>query len=398
MDSARVRDTASHGARSGRIAIAVSLLIATAITAQQTLGHARSNNFAIFRASFWHLLRGQDLYAAYPAEHLDLFKYSPTCALLFAPFAVVPYGVGLLLWNVLNAIALSGAIAMLLPGRAALAALLIVLLEALGALQNTQSNALVAGLMILSLVAVERDRVAGGAAALIAGATIKLFPLSAGIFGLLTPMRWRHVAWCAVIGLAFLVLPLAATSPELLRVQYDSWLAVQKQDSTKIGMAWLGGIIEIALGRRVPHAPFQLFGVATIVTSAWLARRRWNDDAIIRRLLLASLLIFAVVFNHMAESPSFVIAFAGLGIWWATMPRERWRDVLVLMIVLLGSVGGSDLMPKHIRIAVHDHYQIKAVVTLIGWFALQYDLWRQINLGAASEPTMPQVAPMPPAR
>lgn len=298
-----MRDSASDGARSGRIAVAVSLLIATAITAQQTLGHARSNNFAIFRASFWHLLRGQDLYAAYPAEHWDLFKYSPTCALLFAPFAALPYGVGLWFWNMLNAIALSGAIVMLLPGRAAVAALLIVLLEALGALQNTQSNALVAGLMILSIVALERGRVAAGAASVIAGAAVKVFPLSAGLFGLLTPMRWRHVAWCVLIGFAFLVLPLAVTSPELLRFQYDSWIAVQRQDSTKIGMAWLGGIIEIALGHGVPHAPFQLLGVAIVVTSAWLARTRWNDDAIIRRLLLASLLIFSVVFNHMAESP-----------------------------------------------------------------------------------------------
>ena len=393
-----MRDSASDGARSGRIAVAVSLLIATAITAQQTFGHARSNNFAIFRASFWHLLRGQDLYAAYPAEHWDLFKYSPTCALLFAPFAALPYGVGLWFWNMLNAIALSGAIVMLLPGRAAVAALLIMLLEALGALQNTQSNALVAGLMILSIVALERGRVAAGAASVIAGAAVKVFPLSAGLFGLLTPMRWRHVAWCVLIGFAFLVLPLAVTSPELLRFQYDSWISVQRQDSTKIGMAWLGGIIEIALGRGVPHAPFQLLGVAIVVTSAWLARTRWNDDAIIRRLLLASLLIFSVVFNHMAESPSFVIAFAGLGIWWATMPRERWRDVLVLMIVLLGSVGGSDLVPKHIRLEWHARYQIKAVVTLIGWFALQHDLWRRINLDATGETTTPQVAPMPPAQ
>lgn len=384
-----MHDRVSDGRRSGRIAVAVSLLIATAITAQQTLGHARSNNFAIFRASFWHLLRGQDLYAAYPAEHWDLFKYSPTCAMLFAPFAALPYGVGLLFWNLLNAIALSGAIVLLLPGRAAVAALLIVLLEALGALQNTQSNALVAGLMILSVVALERGRVAAGAASIIVGATIKVFPLSAGLFGLLTPMRWKHVAWCVLIGCAILALPLAVTSPELLRFQYESWFAVQQQDNTKVGMAWLGGIIEIALGRAIPHAPVQLLGIATIVTTAWMAREQWNDDPIVRRLLLASLLIFSVVFNHMAESPSFVIAFAGLGIWWASLPRERWRDVLVLLIVLLGSVGGSDLVPKQTRIAVHGHYQVKAIATLVGWFALQYDLLRRLRPAATPMPVAP---------
>jgi Glycosyltransferase family 87 len=364
--------------------VAFYLLLASAITAQQTLGHARSNNFAIFRASFWHLLRGQDLYAWYPAEHWDLFKYTPTCAMLFAPFAVLPYGGGLFVWNVLNALALSGAVVMLLPGRAGVSALLIVLLEALGALQNTQSNALVAGLMVLSVVALERQRVAAGAAAILAGAVIKVFPLSAGLFGLLTPMRWRHVAWCALVGVAFVVLPLLVTSPELLAMQYRSWLAVQEQDTAKIGMAWMGGIIELAFGRAIPHAPVQLFGVLVVVTGAWLARDRWHDETV-RRLLLSSLLIFAVVFNHMAESPSFVIAYTGLGIWWASMPRERWRDALLLVIVLLGSVGGSDLVPKDIRVAYHGKTQLKAIVTLLGWFALQYDLWRTVQ--------QPRIAP-----
>ena len=42
------------------------------------------------RAALLHLMAGQDLYAAYPALHPDFFKYSPTFAFLFAPFAVLP--------------------------------------------------------------------------------------------------------------------------------------------------------------------------------------------------------------------------------------------------------------------------------------------------------------------
>jgi len=358
--------------------VALYLLVATAITAQQTLGKARSNNFAIFRSSFWHLVRDQDLYAWYRAEHWDLFKYSPTCALLFAPFAVLPYGLGLLCWNLLNAAVLSIAVVMLLPGRAGVAALLIVLLEALGALQNTQSNALVAGLIILSVIAIERDRVGCGAAAVITGAAIKLFPLSAGLFGLMTPMRWRHVAWCAGLGVLFVALPLLVTSPATLAQQYQSWGTLSSQDATKVGTAWLGGVIELALGRPIPHAPVQLFGILVMVGSAYLARDRWIDP-VVRRLLLASMLIFSVVFNHMAESPTFVIAYAGIGIWWAAMPRARWRDLLVLAIVLLGSVGGSDLVPRAIRLQWHGRIQLKAVVTLVGWFSLQADLWRYLR-------------------
>src|SRR5678816_1138716 len=52
---------------------------------------SQNNNFRIFRAASRHLLAGADLYAAYPAEHFDFYKYSPTFALLFAPFAYVPF-------------------------------------------------------------------------------------------------------------------------------------------------------------------------------------------------------------------------------------------------------------------------------------------------------------------
>src|SRR4051794_1450832 len=55
----------------------------------------RCNNFLISRAAFEHLRAARDLYAAYPAEHADLFKYTPTFALLFAPFARLPFGLAL---------------------------------------------------------------------------------------------------------------------------------------------------------------------------------------------------------------------------------------------------------------------------------------------------------------
>jgi hypothetical protein len=67
-----------------------------------------------------------------------------------------------------------------------IAALAVVLLEAVGAMQNAQSNTLVAGLMIFSMVTLERRAIGTGATAIVAGASIKLFPLGAGLFGLVT--------------------------------------------------------------------------------------------------------------------------------------------------------------------------------------------------------------------
>jgi hypothetical protein len=326
-------------------AVALHVVCALAATLQRLAAGSQINNFLIFRSSFFHLLRGQDLYVLYPAEHFDLYKYSPTWALLFAPFAVVPIPIGVVLWNVANAVMLCVALSMLLPPRAAAWALLIAFFEALGAIQNAQSNGLVAALMILALVMSERQRVASGAWAVAIGTCVKVFPIGAGLFGLLDARRWRHLAWCMAAGVMLLALPLLVTPFETLVSQYRSWGSMGSQDHLSVEQAWVGGIIETALGRSIPHAPFQVIGVLWIGVTSWMASRTWSDG-LVRRLLLASVLGFSVIFNHKGESPTYVIAFAGAGIWWAAMPRARWRDFVILALVVIGSLGGSDLFPK----------------------------------------------------
>src|SRR5438270_8195721 len=83
--------------------VAIALMV-LALTAQRSFYPHDHWTFWIFRASFWHLLHQQDLYARY-GRH-DLFKYSPTAALLFAPIAVPPFALALLIWNAVNAGAL----------------------------------------------------------------------------------------------------------------------------------------------------------------------------------------------------------------------------------------------------------------------------------------------------
>ena len=110
MTSTAPLDTRPAGSAERRRPIdwLVALLWSGAIvaaTVQQGVT-SQNNNFRIFRAASRHLFAGSDLYAAYPAEHFDFYKYSPTFALLFAPFAYVPFAPAMLLWNALNAGAL----------------------------------------------------------------------------------------------------------------------------------------------------------------------------------------------------------------------------------------------------------------------------------------------------
>ncbi len=371
--------------RATRTLVGLHVVAAIAITLQQTVGGAQSNNFTIFRESFWHLVREQDLYSAYPGVTFDIFKYSPSCALLFAPFALLPNDAGLLLWNLVNAVVLCWAVVRLLPGRGAAWALGICLFEAIGAMQNTQSNGLVAGLMIMGATAALQERFGSSSMSIMSGAAIKIFPLSVGVFGLLSPSRLKFLAWCAGAGALLLAAPLLVTPLEQLIAQYRSWNAVEVRDLGKTGMWWIGGVLEVLTGRALPHIPFQLAGVLWLGASAWYSRHHWRVP-MVQQLLVASTLGFVIVFNHMSEPPTFVIGFAGVGIWWAALPRRRWRDALVIAAVLLGSLGGSDLVPNEIQRVWHYESRLKALVVIAAWCAMQYDLWRLVQRQAAPEP------------
>ena len=288
-----------------------------------------SGNFEIFRTASRHLVAGLDLYAEYPAEHSDQFKYSPTFALLFAPFAWLPWPLALFFWSSLNALALFAAVERVLPKRAALLALAFLHLEVLRAMQNAQSNALVAALIVLAFSELERRRAWRAAAAVVLGVCVKVFPLAALSLAIPRRLVWRTGVWAAASGVLLIASPLLVTSPESLLAQYHSWRAVGASD---VGDRWFS-VMELLhrwLGTNWPNWPVQLGGALALLAPLALRRDRW-DDAHFRHLYLCSVLLYIVLFNHQAERASYVIAFAGAALWFAAGTRTPAHTALFLI-------------------------------------------------------------------
>ena len=104
-----------------------------------------------------------------------------------------------------------------------------------------------------------------------------------------------------------------------------------------------------------------------------VARARWPERAF-RLRFLASLLIYMVIFNHQAESPSFVIAMTGIAIWFLAAERGRADLALLVGALLFTSVASSDLTPHAIRIGVVRAYGVKAMPSIVVWLVLQAEL------------------------
>ncbi|MDB4899091.1 MAG: hypothetical protein JWN53_899 [Gemmatimonadetes bacterium] len=336
-------------------------------------------NFEIFRASSRHLLAGENLYAKYPTEQ-DRFKYSPTFALLFAPLAWLWSPLALFLWSALNALLLFVAVEQVLPPRRALLALACLHLELLRAMQNGQSNALVAALIILAWVALERAQAWRAAAMIALGTCIKIFPLAALTFAIPRRKAIRTGLCALAVGVVLLLLPLLVTSPPLLMAQYQWWRGLEASDAQQ---RWFSVMELIQHWTRagLPNWPVQSAGVLLLLAPLGVRRARW-DEIRFRLLYLCSVLIFVALFNHQAERASYAIAFAGAAIWFASGPMDRWRTLLFGVAFLTMPVASTLVPGTWLKLPTVVLYRLAAPMLAI-WIAVQVELWRSARGGAA---------------
>jgi hypothetical protein len=335
--------------------------------------YLRYNNFRIFKLSFYHLLQGKDIYQLFPAEHWDLYKYSPAFALCFGVLSWMPDPIGLLLWNLINSLCLFFGIR-LLPGLSNERKswiLLFSLLEMLLSIQNTQSNGLMAGLIVLAFALAERSKYAWSTLCIVFSFYIKIYGILALVFYLFYPGRLRLAAWTIFWMVFFAVLPLLAVSTHQLGFLYHSWLSLLLNDRSASMGTSLMGIMDTWFHLASWKNAVTVAGVILFVLP--LVHFRQYKDYTYRILYLASVLIWMVIFNHKAESPTFVIVTAGIGIWYFSQRRDTLNLILLILSFLLISMSVSDLVPAPIRNDLVRPYGIKAVMGIVVWFKIIYE-------------------------
>lgn len=342
-------------------------------------GYTSYENYVIFRNAFTHLLAGQNPYAAFPAEQWDLFKYSPAFALFMAPFSVLPDWLGLPLWNLLNALSLLSAILALpvLDARKRRFMAWFVLLELITSLQNSQSNGLTAALLLWAFVAFERGRPGRAALWAVAGAFLKIFGIFAAVWAPAYSGKSRFVLSGLTWGLVFLLSPLLVLSPAQTLQVYRWWVELLQQDhAVSLGLS-VAGWLDSWFGWLPDKNAVTAAGLLLLALSALAVYRAPSLRR--RTLLAASVLIWVVIFNHKAESPTFVIALSGVAMWYLAVERAaRWQTVALWGTFAFVSLTPTDLCPRALREQIVQPYVLKAVPCIALWALLTAGLIRTL--------------------
>lgn len=328
--------------------------------------HTHYNNYLIFKQSFFHLLENKNLYVLYLSEHADLYKYSPSFALVMGLIAWMPNWAGLFLWNALNMFVLYFAIRKLAiaPERKKVLMIFFMLFELILSTQNSQSNALMAGLTIWAYTYMEREKPQWATLMLALGAFTKIFSLSACLLLLLYPKRIKTLSYLSVWFILLALLPLCVISFEDLWNQYLNWgymLANDHSDSLGMGIYQYSAVLmEDDLNKKV----FLIIGVVLLL--APLARFKQYVNPEFRLHYLCLLLLWVVVFNHKAESPTFIIAISACAIWGLyTEVIPKWKQYILWACLLLTSFITTDLCPRFLKEKYLNVYYIKPVMSIV---------------------------------
>ncbi|MCF2486722.1 glycosyltransferase family 87 protein [Dyadobacter sp. CY347] len=332
------------------------------------------NNYIIFKQSFFHLIESKDLYASFVEEQGDLFKYSPAFALIFSVLAILPDVLGLSLWNILNVTVLFYSVYFLprIDLRTKGLILVFVIVEMLTSVQNEQSNALIAGLFLFTFGFLERGKYWMASFCIVSTIFIKLFGIVGLALFLLYPNKLKLTYTTAVWVIVFTALPLLVVNVDQFVFLYKSWANLLSNDhSISDGLSVIGWL-KTWFGLNVYKTYVSVVGA--ILFCIPLLRIKQYSNFTFRMLLLASIMVWVVIFNHRAESPTFIIAITGVAIWYYAQQQKPENYVLLVLAFIFTALSPTDLFPRFIRNEWMKPYVVKAVPCILIWAKITYDL------------------------
>ena len=343
--------------------------------------HRSHNNFLIFKGVYWHTVNGTSLYAAYPSEYSDVNHYGPLFSLIIAPFALLPEWAGMLLWLLF----LSGWLfaAIYWSGLRKSQQVYIYWFcgfTLLTALFMQQFNIAIAAIILSSFFLIDKEHEGWAAFFIVLGTLVKLY----GIVGLAFFLFSRHkvwlILWLAVWSVILFLAPMAISSPDYIIGQYQEWYSSLVAKNTENIHSIAQNISLLGLVRRTTgcmnYSDLWLILPGMALFAFPYLRFSQYKNLAFRETILASVLLFVILFSTGSESSGYIIALTGACIWYTVMPWKRgnWAVALMVFVFILSGMGNSDLIPKWIRHDYIQQYALRALPISILWLWLCYEL------------------------
>jgi len=338
-----------------------------------------SNNFMIFRQVFWHTIHQLPLYTAYPAEYADVNHYGIFFSTIVAPFALPPVWLGMLLWLIALSALLYIAIRNL-PQANTLFIYWFCANELLTALYLQQFNIAIAASLLFSFIFIEKEKDVWAAFFIMLGTFVKLYSIAGLAFFFFSKHKTKFTISLAGWSVVFFVLPMLISSPDYVLGQYTDWLRVLSEKNQENMFALHQNISLLGMVRKISgiatYSDLWLIGPGIVLFLLPYLRFKQYANLAFRYFILASALLFIVLFSTGSESSGYITALIGVCIWYTAAPwkRNKWDLALVIFVFIITSLSPTDIFPHFIRKALIKPYALKALPCVMVWLQICYEL------------------------
>jgi hypothetical protein len=362
--------------------IAIIWVALSVFTALKEILSGVYNNYKIFKGVFWHLVELKNLYAHYPAEYLDRNHYGPFFSLVIAPFAVLPDILGGILFKLSLVSIFIYAISQLkIPDRYKAILMWIITNELYTSLLSFQFSIFISAGILLSFVWITSEKEIKAASIISIGFLTKLYGIVGMSFLFFTRNRVKLILAFGSTALVLGFLPGIISRFDFVFQSYFDWFNTLafKNESNKL----LGNFQDISvygLVKRIFHLPgmsnFVILIPALIIYALGYLQFRNFKDKTFQYLFLCSTLLFTVIFSTSAESPTYIIAYTGVALWFLLLNNRNHYLYLTLFVlsVILTTLSPTDIFPRFIREQYIIKYALKALPCFLIWLVIQYQI------------------------
>jgi len=341
----------------------------------------RANNYDIYRGSFWNAVRGWNLYMPNPAEYADSHHYGPLFSLLFAPFAIGPKWIGLLLWGIALTLFLYWAIRKSQFTKYQQVFILwFCAHEMLTALFMQQFNIAIAATILLAYYLIEKEKDFWAAFFIMLGTFVKAYSIVGLAFLFFSKHKGKLIGGLLFWAVIMFVAPMPFFHGwDYIVSQYHEWyLSLVEKNSLNAGSI-MQNISLLGMVHRVTGLQFSnlwLIIPGMVLFALPYLRIDQYKNVAFRQTLLASVMMFIILFSTGSESSGYITPFIGIVIWYTAVPWQRngWDIFLLVFAFILSSMSPSDLFPAYLRKEFVQPYALKALPVTIIWLKLCYEM------------------------
>ena len=360
--------------------------------------HTGFNNYLIFKQVYYHTLAQKNLYVAYPTEYGDVNLYGPVFAIVIAPFAILPDIIGSALWVLFSSLFLFYAILKLpIKKEYCYGIVLFSALEMMNVASYFHSNAFIAACIILGFVFVNKGKDWLGLLFILLATFIKIYGIVGLAFFFFSKDKWHFIFWVFSWCIVLFLLPMILSSPQFIFQSYINWFEGLVLKAGKnvnlVNNNFFQDISVMGMCRRIFNLnnlkDSYILVPAVVVFFIQYIRFSYFDDIRFRLYLLCSVLLFVVIFSSGSESPTYIIAFPAICIWYFLQHKSRWVNAFFGFAFLLTCLSYSDILTPFVRNHLVRPFALKALPSFITWLIICIQMYSKQFLTIDLQKTIP---------